>query len=312
MPDSAGLVARSPRIRRDTGSLSTAVTGSHQQMRLAMVGIGAQKAGTSWLFRCLAEHPEIEVSRAPESKELNFFNHNYDFGYDWLHQWFSQSPGMRVEFTTRYLADATVPARVHRYNPEMKLVVALRDPVDRALSHHQHEYGERRTTRMDFWEALDANPAYIEYGMYWRCLQPWLDRFPQEQIHTIIYDDIVSEPDEVIRRLYSFAGMDRAFLPRSLDHRVNPARDYRSIHLDWLKRSGTRATRAAFGERAVAGLRRIGVGKAIAALNEVERSPSLRFDSVAIRPRLTPLFADDIQSLAKWLGRDLTGWTDRR
>lgn len=106
--------------------------------RPAFLIIGTQKAGTSALFRFLSLHPRIMPS---PRKEVDFFSHDklYARGYQWYHFQFPAPyrlgrAGVTFEATPSYLYYKKCAARIHRYDPHVKLIVLLRDPVDRAFS----------------------------------------------------------------------------------------------------------------------------------------------------------------------------------
>ncbi|MEW5989208.1 MAG: sulfotransferase domain-containing protein, partial [Chloroflexota bacterium] len=97
--------------------------------------VGAQKSGTSALFRYLARHPCVA---APAEKELHFFDQeaNYRQGPLWYHLHFPQRTGPAVTFeaTPYYLAYPQAAERIHHYDPSLKLIVLLRNPIERAYS----------------------------------------------------------------------------------------------------------------------------------------------------------------------------------
>src|SRR4051794_23521597 len=90
--------------------------------------IGAGKAGTTWLFEVLEAHPDVSMARA---KETMFFDEHFHRGVDWYHSLFSSdgTPTAVGEVSNSYLAAPRAPARMASYNPNMRLVALLRDPV---------------------------------------------------------------------------------------------------------------------------------------------------------------------------------------
>jgi len=138
--------------------------------------IGAQKAGTSSLFKYLITHPNVAGSRP---KEVHYYDQNFDKGEFWYrrhfptttYRWFLERvKGDRLltcEATPYYLFHPHVPKRVARDVPNAKLIVLLRNPVDRALSHYKHTvryYPEREP--LSFSEAIEREyertEAYME------------------------------------------------------------------------------------------------------------------------------------------------------
>src|SRR5438045_5070609 len=88
------------------------------------IGIGAQRTGTSWIYACLYEHPEICMPR----KEINFFSRerNWTRGFEWYEQIFAECPSRTIagEFSTSYLSDAQAPARIKDRYPAVRLIVS--------------------------------------------------------------------------------------------------------------------------------------------------------------------------------------------
>jgi hypothetical protein len=187
------------------------------------VGIGVQKSATSWLFRRLEQHPEVGTAdrEGGSSKELNFFNHHYHRGLDWYESLFSQDGGINLEFSVLYFPSSDAPERLASYNPEARLILSLRDPVDRAWSQHRHEYAHGRTEHpRDFARALERNPTYLEQGRYGSLLERWLRHFELDRIHIVDYERIRTQPAEVLRETFEFLGVDPDFEPTGLQERT--------------------------------------------------------------------------------------------
>jgi|SRR5690242_3518862 len=116
--------------------------------------IGAQRCGTTSLFEYLARHPDVAP---PSAKELHFFDSEYHKGDAWYRERF---PSLRNGFITGeatpyYIFHPHTPTRVRDWNSKVKLIVLLRNPVDRAYSHYHHEV-RLGTESLDFETALVA------------------------------------------------------------------------------------------------------------------------------------------------------------
>lgn len=114
-----------------------------RERKLGFLGVGAQKAGTTTLYKLLKMHPDIEVPR----KELHYFNRDGKFGpdhrplaggYDELHQRYYFDTPIAGEITPLYMYWRPSIARIHAYNPDAKIIVLLRNPVSRAYSQWGH------------------------------------------------------------------------------------------------------------------------------------------------------------------------------
>ncbi len=108
------------------------------QVKPSFLIVGAQKAATSSLFEYLAQHPLINY---PQTKEIGFFSQNrkYEKGIEWYHAQFSKKrnflkPYLTFEATPEYLYHPDAAQRIFDYNPKMKIIIILREPVSRAFS----------------------------------------------------------------------------------------------------------------------------------------------------------------------------------
>jgi hypothetical protein len=278
--------------------------------RLDFVGIGVQKAATSWLFTCLQEHPSIKASRAISNKELNFFNHHWELGYRWLHGGFEFGDWLCGEFTSRYFHDANVPARIAAYHPGIKLLVVLREPVERALSQHRHEIRRLRLpVGSRFLEAMEHNPSYLEQGRYATHLERWLDHFDETQIRVLLYDDVRADPPGAIKEVFGFLGVNAGFSPPSLGERVNTAVTYRSPGLARLTGRASVAVKNRLGDRALRAVVATGVPTFVRRINSTPLEVSAEdLGDQDLRAELRGWFADEVERLEKLIGRDLSAW----
>lgn len=189
--------------------------------------IGAQKAGTSALFKMIARHPQV---LAPEVKELHFFDRDDQYAQGPAHYWdqFPQAPlrGERMttfEATPAYLFVPQVAARIHEHLPNAQLVVVLRDPVKRAYSAwnmfrdfrtdpvHGHLY-DARTFEQAVTDELGGADVrwehrYLARGRYAEQLQRYFDLFGRERITVVKYTSLKDDPAEVLVRVCSAVGL---------------------------------------------------------------------------------------------------------
>jgi len=117
--------------------------------------IGAQKCGTTSLYRYLIQHPQIEPAI---KKEIHYFDLNYNKPIQWYLNQFpalkTQSDRITGEATPYYIFHPHAPYRIKEHMPDAKIIVLLRNPVDRAYSHY-HYAVERYGETLSFEEALD-------------------------------------------------------------------------------------------------------------------------------------------------------------
>lgn len=202
---------------------------------LDFIGIGAQRAGTSWIYSALYEHPQVCIP----VKEIHFFSRdrNWRKGYQWYESIFSRCPSSQKkgEFSTSYLSDAKTPERIYKKYPDVKLIVSLRNPVERAFSNYKNDImaGVVRP-HVSFSEALKNHPEYIENGLYAKHLKRYLQYFDRKQILILNFDDLKNHPLEFIKSIYRFIGVNDDFVPLVLNKKVNPGRIPRSQRLESL------------------------------------------------------------------------------
>lgn len=190
--------------------------------------IGAQKAGTTWLQSAVAQHPGIF---APQQKEIHFFDKKSHFqrGPDWYAQWFHNRQPSQItgEATPNYLwipeseAEAReaghlpdIPERVHAFNPDLRWIAVLRDPVQRAVSAYFHHIRAGRIHPdqpiSQVWHRFGIRSA----GNYDRQLQPWLSLFPPQKGLVLSFErDVCQRPQWTIATVFRFLNVDPSFHP---------------------------------------------------------------------------------------------------
>ena len=190
--------------------------------------IGAQKCGTTWLAAAVAQHPEVGTGR---KKELHFFDSRdaYAKGLDWYERQFRTTPQTRAigEFTPNYwwTVGSETPSnylgaadRVAAAYPDLRLIVCLRDPVDRAVSAYFHNIkAGRLSPATPFLDAVRQRPGLREFGCYGRQLDAWLERFPIERYLFLVYEEDIG-PDAAkpatLHRAFQHIGVDPDFEPQ--------------------------------------------------------------------------------------------------
>lgn len=279
-------------------------------MLVNFIGVGAQKCASSWVYDVLADHPQAAV---PDIKELDFFSYHYERGMRWYEAQFGAA-ALRAravgEISPSYLHEAGVVERAKAYNPRLRILVSLRDPVERALSQHRHlaRLGLLPAEELQFEPALQTNPTYVEQGCYHRHLKRWIDAFGSERVHVILMEDIESSPIDVVRALYAFLDIDKGHTPAALHQKSNPSYLVRS-------RVADRTVRLVRNTLTQAGLRRawqrLGDTGLRHAYRKLNRQPS---HAVLPPPRpetlvaLRQRFAPEVERLSVLINRDLSAW----
>jgi len=190
--------------------------------------IGAAKSATTSLFDILKQHPLISTS---SFKEPHFFDNseNYKKGKEWyLDSYFSNVEPTKAigEFSPSYLSSPLSPKRIlETFGPNIKLIVILRNPIDRAYSHYLHTKRDEYE-RFGFLDAaLNENDrlnkfnktndvisfskfSYIYQGKYSLHINNYLDYFSLDQFHFVLFNDFINNREETIKQILSFLGVD--------------------------------------------------------------------------------------------------------
>jgi hypothetical protein len=189
--------------------------------------IGAQKSATRWLRLNLGEHPEVHTT--PE--EIGFFSsgRRYADGPEWYASRFPDWSGEPIvgEATPAYMMyrhdPSKVSKRIRRFNPDMKLIAVLRNPIDRAYSAFVHHMRKGRiepdTDLLDYVRSVrpQEDPlGLIAGGWYFASLRPFRRRF-RDNLLLLLHDDVKDDPVGVYRRALDHVGASPGFLPADLD-----------------------------------------------------------------------------------------------
>ena len=180
------------------------------------VGVGAQRAGTTWWFRTLVGHPQLRPARG-RKKELHFFDRfgARELGPDDVaayHRLFPRRPGeICGEWTPRYMHDFWTPGLLRRVAPAAKLLVMLRDPIERYRSGVPHRLS-RTPERERETLAVDA----IDRSRYAAQLERVYRHWPAEAVLVLQYERCRQDPAGEYRRTLRFLGADPDHEPRDV------------------------------------------------------------------------------------------------
>lgn len=183
--------------------------------------IGAQRGGTTSLYRYLSGHPDVV---AAWRKEVHFFDRYHGKGLDWYRAHFPSLDDTRVvgEASPSYLFHPSAPERARATVPGAKVIALLRNPVDRAYSHYQMKVRKGIET-LSFAEAVarererlaEDDPtgttwrhySYVARGEYAEQLARWLARFPREQLLVLKSEEFFQHPEGVLHQTLSHLGL---------------------------------------------------------------------------------------------------------
>jgi hypothetical protein len=201
--------------------------------------IGAQKSGTSSLFEYLCQHPQLVPSYV---KEVHYFDgglnpniDNFEKGEAWYRAHFPLTRAINphsktFEASPLYLFNPRAPERIFRLIPEVKIIALLRDPTARAISHYFHEKRRGRESlpifealrleekrlesvvrEEDYKSDIFIHHSYKSRGLYKQQIERFLGYFPWHQIFLVASEELFRQPEEPVRRIFEFVGVDPNF-----------------------------------------------------------------------------------------------------
>ena len=302
--------------------------------------VGAAKAGTTSLYNYLKQNKQVYVSPVKEPNyfctdiKTEEFNDTFQkIAYIDYRKYFSELPlkplqvafvrepdqynmlfnnvtGEKIagECSTSYLFSTDAAKNIFSFNKDAKIIIVLRDPVERAFSHYLMalRFG---FTHLPFREALDKDISktdkgwgkselFIELGLYYEQVKRYLDVFPAEHVKIFLFDDLKRTPEKVIEECFTFLQVDNIELPGLEKH--NEALVPRNPKINnILARTGIkRVIINALPEKLKGNLK---------SLLFNTRFPELSVDD---KEFLKEIYKSDIEKTAGLINRDLSGWID--
>jgi hypothetical protein len=199
--------------------------------------IGAQKSGTTSLFHYICQHPQVFENNY---KEIHFFDLHYQLGENWYRAHFPLAgrflPNRCIgEATPYYLCHPHAPSRIATLLPRVQLIVILRNPVERAISHYFHEkkkgreelpileaFQQEDARCAEEWQKMLDNPLYVskihqsfsykQRGIYIEQLQRYWEFIPKQQILILESSRLFSEPEAVLKQVFEFLKIDSSIV----------------------------------------------------------------------------------------------------
>ena len=286
-------------------------------MKVDFFIVGAPKAGTTSLYYYLNEHPEIEMSTQKETdffsdsaiqKQGLYYGENRINTLEKYHNLFPTTQEKKYgEASVSYLFYEDVPEKIKAYNSKGKIIIMLRNLVDRAFSHYLMDYrlGLISSTLEEVIECKSYNKKsklfyqqYIELGLYFKQVKRYLEIFGSENIHIILYQDFKNDIEVVMKKVYHFLEVDSKFEPK-VEKKYNtfsiPKNNFIRIVYSFV------------------GLRKF--LKFVIPENLVKRMKNTFFKkdekpelSLKLRKKMNELFLHDINLLEDLLSKDLSIW----
>lgn len=268
---------------------------------------GSGRAGSTFLYSCLKQHPEIFFSTI---KEPSYFSKYYDLGDEWYLKHFKARKNYsRVgEASTQYFYTIKAAKRIFDFNPDFRLIFIIRNPVIRAYSNYTREiqlWGENRP----FEEVLTESKRYVWPAMYYTHLSRFLEYFPKEQLYVIIFEKFIKQIDFYLAEICKFLDINPNFRFNQEKFTRNPSKMPINTHLQKLNRNLFQLNRR---EPYFMQVFRVGGRTVVNSINHLfykaREFPQMKKST---RNYLMDYFYDEIIKLEELLKEDLSIWKNK-
>lgn len=292
--------------------------------RIDFIGLGTGKAGTSWLASMLSQHPQVDYPIS--HKEMHYFNPKIPLDYStlninhakdnaWYHSHFDFNNGYKVrgEITPCYFDIEGTEAAIYKYNPEVKLFVILRNPIDRLISQFDFARLNGVETNSSLEKAVKANELkYANSSMYFKHLERYLNYFKQEQVKVLFYEDLKSNPESFFIEICKFLDIDQIVLP-NLGDEVNQggiAKNKLLAHLVGRIRILAHRSQNEQLINLIKKVKKLPVIKKALISNKVSKKKLNNRSDIDpdLKYYFLSLLNEDIEKLSKFTKRDLSHW----
>ncbi len=273
-------------------------------MKVDFIIIGAQKAGTTSLAAQLSDHPGICFCRV---KEPSYFNRagDWEAGLREYHQLYLPEDGQICgEASTMY---TSLPqwqdthSRLYAYNPELKLIYIMRQPVDRVISNYSHRL-VRGLVKAPPEVAIFEDPAFINRSRYKFQITPYLELFDRERVLLLVFEEYAADQHRSLQTIAEFLGVSNDDFKG-----VTTARRHRSVG-DWYwKYETVRKLVRSNAFQAPRSLMPTSIRKAVRRRlsNRLDEQP---YFSPNLRHKIWQLVEDDVREIEQLMGRRLDMW----
>ena len=279
--------------------------------------VGAMKTGTTTIAEAIGAHPEGFV---PERKEVHFFDADKHWrnGLDWYREVFAEAGGAKAigDATPLYMFYPEAVQRMAGVIPDARLIVCVRNPIDRAYSHYLHYFQRAARESRSFEQAveeelaagapapeavtehpLQGDPRYLAQGRYLEQIETLERHYPRERIHVVMLDDLGRDPAGTFRAVCRFLGIDDGAIPENATRAANAHIEFRPVWL-WRRLQSRRV------------LDRLPQRPTHWFVKHFMMREAVPYDPVsgAVRERLREYYDPHNAALAHRLGRDLSHW----
>jgi hypothetical protein len=258
--------------------------------------IGAAKSATTSVSSALAQHPEICFCQPKEPQffsKIDWRRHISDY-----HALFKTEAKLYGEGSTNYTKfpsfNQDIQSDIFEYNPEMKLIYIMRNPIDRIISHYTHTYNRGYEKNKNIDDAVMSQSHYIDVSKYATQIEPYIKEFKKEQVLLLFFEDFINKPQDVLNDIYHFLNINQLDIDIS-SLNSNKSFDRRVLHYkyDYPKTIWEKIKKMGF------------IIKNYFNSDFIDSKPQL---SEATKKHIISKVSNDIKTIEKLTNRDLSNW----
>ena len=272
-------------------------------MNLDFVFVGPMKTGTSWIHEYMAWHGQVSVPVTV--KETYYFSRNYNKGSDWfLRQFDSVSDNVvRGEVGPSYFGDIDAAKKIKNDNQSVKILITLREPYSRFLSHYHHNVRAGYIpdgTPLN--EAFQSMRMARKHSEYYEGIKSWCEIFGTENVVIMSYELLESSPERFVAELCDHLSVEVKCVPDHLNKRVG---EKKALRYPWLFRAATRVAkemRRLDMHRLLNAIKRVGIRQILYSA-EAPKSKA-----VAGGDEVRSALIRDSRKMSQEFGIDITRW----
>jgi hypothetical protein len=251
------------------------------------------------MWKCLSEHPDIYL---PKTDAIHYFTTKFHKGEEWYLGHFKEWKGESIigDTTPQYAKYGPAQERMYACNPDARVVLMMRHPIERAWSHYSHEWRKGVTSQpfsFGLENNLDTFRAWIETGFYSYHLEGIYQFYDAGRVHVVLYDDIKSDPLKVLQNVLRFLQVDSNTIPSNITARVNAKPRPENSDVANTKTTKLNFLKSIFGSHSK--------GKT-AVCSESQNAPPKILESFLVE--LADIYRPHIERLESQIGRDLNSW----
>lgn len=254
--------------------------------------VGPPKTGTTLIYEMLNKLSEVSVSQ--QTKELEFFNKHFKRGTKWYQDSFDIKRKIKCDISTSYFTSELARKRIKEYNPVAKIIITIRNPVDRLVSHYKHNIRFGIIEKIPIREALMLHSNMVENSKYAKYIREWIQDFGEENVMILPLELLKDKREEFISQLEGYLDVSFDSVSDLLSEKVNYASQPKSITLARYVRIMRRELNNLGMHSIVRFFKKIGLKKII-----YEGGENIKIEKLE-QENLKHLFRSDLEELKKY------------